>query len=405
MAPPVGPGVGDQFPGRADGVRGSARDRLMKVSRALTKPSDPVVKVWDVAYIRFQKPDLGSMERYLRDFGLHLSARTADTIYMRGAGPTHHIYIAERGRRSQYLGLGFAAADRTDLERIATVPGASKIHASPEPGGGQRVVLQDPSGFRVDVVWGMEELPELPIRPPLPVNGPKHKVRVNRPQQTLIGPAGVYRLGHVVLQSLEFFKTAAWYMNNFGLVPSDVLLLENHEPAVVFLRCNRGRVLTDHHTLVVSSGIQNALDHCAFEVPDLDAVANGAQWLQHQGWRQSWGVGRHVLGSQIFDYQHDPFGTTMEHFADGDVFDEDYATGFHRLDKQGLYQWGPDLPKSFGAPSITPAKAVRLLTALAGRGEASLARLSNLKKAMEAPARPWLGRSRRGTRARWPSTS
>lgn len=378
---------------------------MMDYELSFTKPHDPIIKIREVAYVRFRKPDLVSMEGYLRDFGLHLSARTADAIYMRGAGPTRHIYIAEKGNRSEYLGLGFLAADRTDLQRIATVPGASEVHASLEPGGGERVVLRDPGGFRVDVVWGMEELPELPIRPPLPLNTAKHKVRANRPQQALIGPAEVYRLGHVVLRTLEFFKTTAWYMKNFGLAPSDVLLLESHEPAVVFLRCNRGKALSDHHTLVVSSGAHNAFDHCAFEVQDLDAVANGAQWLQSKGWRQSWGIGRHLLGSQIFDYQYDPFGTTMEHFADGDVFDEDYPTGFHRLDRQGLYSWGPDLPKRFVDQSMTPAKAVGLLKALVGGGETSLARLLSLKKALDAPARPWMHRSRRRRRAPWPSTS
>jgi hypothetical protein len=367
---------------------------MMDYAFVLTKPHDPVIKIRDIAYIRFRKPDLGSMEGYLRDFGLYLSARTAGAIYMRGTGPTHHVCIAEKGHRSEYLGLGFLAADRSDLDRIATVPGASEVHESSEPGGGKRVVLRDPAGFRVDVVWGMKELPELPIRPPLPFNTLKHKVRVNRPQQALIGSAEVYRLGHVVLQALEFCKTAGWYMKNFGLIPSDVLVLENREPAVVFLRSDRGKALADHHTLVVSAGIHNALEHCAFEVQDLDAVANGAQWLQSKGWRQVWGIGRHLLGSQIFDYQCDPFGTTMEHFADGDVLDEDYPTGVHRLDKQGLYQWGPDLPRSFIDQSMNPAKAVGLLKLLTGRGETSLARLLSLKKAMDAPARPWMGRPR-----------
>jgi hypothetical protein len=375
------------------------------VTRRIAKPVDPMIKVLDVAYVRFRKPDLRLMERYLLDFGLHLAARTAEAIYMRAAGPTHHVYIAESGRRSEYLGLGLLAAERADLERIASVPGASKLHASPEPGGGERVVLTDPNGFRVDVLWGMDELPALPLRPPLPVNTLTRKARPNRPQQALSGPAEVYRLGHVVLQTLEFFATADWYMKSFGLLPSDVLVLDNREPAVVFLRCDRGPMLTDHHAIVVSIGIENAFDHCAFEVQDVDAVANGAQWLQRQGWQQSWGVGRHLLGSQIFDYQYDPFGTTMEHFADGDVFDQNYPTGVHRLDKQGLYHWGPDMPKRFTDQPMTPRKAVRLLKALGGRGELSLARLMSLKKSMDPPARPWMDKRRRRRSATWPSTS
>ena len=141
----------------------------MDSALSFTRPADPVIKIRELAYVRFRKPDLATTERYLLDFGLHPSARTTDGIYMRGTGPVHHLYTAEKGTRSEFLGLGFLAADRSDLELVRTVPGASAVHESPEPGGGARVVLRDPSGFRVDVVWGMQELPELPMRPPLPV--------------------------------------------------------------------------------------------------------------------------------------------------------------------------------------------------------------------------------------------
>ncbi|OGL20405.1 MAG: hypothetical protein A3F92_11040 [Candidatus Rokubacteria bacterium RIFCSPLOWO2_12_FULL_71_22] len=370
----------------------------MQDGNPLTPPRDPIIKVRDVAYVRFRKPDLAVMQDYLRDFGLAPSARTDEALYMRGASPMHHVYIVERGKRSEYVGLGFLAADEADLARIAAVPGASAVHESPEPGGGARVVLRDPAGFSVDVVWGMRELAALPLRPALPFNTAAQKARVNRPRQAWVGPAEVHRLGHVVLQTVEFSRTTAWYMANFGLLPSDVLLLHDHAPVVVFLRCHRGTVPTDHHTLVVSAGIHNGLDHCAFEVQDLDAVANGAQWLQSRGWRQSWGVGRHLLGSQIFDYQLDPYGTTMEHYADGDVLDAAYPVGFHRFDKQGLYHWGPDLPARFIDQSMTPAKALGLLKVLTGGGETSLARLRGLKKALDTPARPWMGRARRRAR-------
>lgn len=42
--------------------------------------------------------------------------------------------------------------------------------------------------------------------------------------------------------------------------------------------------------------------HSSFEVHDMDIQALGHQWLKNKGYELEWGVGRHVLGSQIFDY-------------------------------------------------------------------------------------------------------
>ena len=39
------------------------------------------------------------------------------------------------------------------------------------------------------------------------------------------------------------------------------------------------------------------------------------------------GIGRHVLGSQIFDYWKDPWGHVLEHFTDGDLLNADAETG------------------------------------------------------------------------------
>lgn len=42
--------------------------------------------------------------------------------------------------------------------------------------------------------------------------------------------------------------------------------------------------------------------HSSFEVHDFDIQSLGHQWLREKDYDLVWGVGRHVLGSQIFDY-------------------------------------------------------------------------------------------------------
>lgn len=48
---------------------------------------------------------------------------------------------------------------------------------------------------------------------------------------------------------------------------------------------------------------------------DFDIQSLGHQWLRDKGYDLVWGVGRHVLGSQIFDYWWDRSGFVLEHYG------------------------------------------------------------------------------------------
>jgi hypothetical protein len=87
-----------------------------------------------------------------------------------------------------------------------------------------------------------------------------------------------------------------------------------------------------------------AFNHAAFEVTGFDDLMRGHSHLKHQKREAAWGVGRHILGSQIFDYWRDPWGHELEHWTDGDVFtaaDESGKASFRDLLS---VQWGPAHP-------------------------------------------------------------
>jgi len=73
----------------------------------------------------------------------------------------------------------------------------------------------------------------------------------------------------------------------------------------------------------------------------------GHEWLQEQNYHLAWGVGRHIYGSQIFDYWFNPDGFMMEHYSDGDLVNKNIATGHHPAGPSSLYQWGPRPPEHF----------------------------------------------------------
>jgi hypothetical protein len=116
------------------------------------------------------------------------------------------------------------------------------------------------------------------------------------------------------------------------------------EAVGAFMRLDRGAQPTDHHTLFLLGTGKPAFHHAAFEVLDLDDLMAGHAHLAAKTRQPYWGVGRHLLGSQIFDYWRDPWGHTVEHWTDGDVFDASW--GSHRASVEELFgvQWGPKLP-------------------------------------------------------------
>ena len=65
-----------------------------------------------------------------------------------------------------------------------------------------------------------------------------------------------------------------------------------------------------------------------------DAVGMGQRVLRDRGWKHAWGIGRHILGSQIFDYWQDPWGDKHEHYCDGDLFTADQPTGVHPVSRE-----------------------------------------------------------------------
>lgn len=358
----------------------------------------PVVKAHALAHLRLTRRDLAKAERYFIDFGLHVAARTERAVYLRGLLPQHHCVIIERGEHDRFKALGIAVGSETDLYALAATRGG-QVELSTEPGAGQVLRLVDPAGFAVEVMYGVAALPELRQREPRLANLPLDKRRINTPQPTLIGPAEVYRLGHAVMTRQEFAKNANWYVETFGMIASDVEVLDTREPVLAFLRFDQGAVPSDHHSIVVAAGPDDGYGHAAFETLDIDSLGTGAEWLQQRGWVKSWGIGRHVLGSQMFCYHLDSSGFEVEHYADGDVFDADVPTRYHEAGVSGLYLWGPELPQHFIDVEMNPARLARVIGGLRTREDFSLPQLMAMKKAYTARPRPWSGKPFRKPRA------
>ncbi len=366
----------------------TAAERAAPGSVKVELDGESIIKADDIAYILFTKPNLDLQQNFLEDFGLKVAQRSDDALYMKGFGPSPYFYVAQKANESRFLGTGYAVKTRGELETLSRETGLP-IEAVDGPGGGQRVRLTDPSGYIVDVVYGRREVTEQETRrQPLPINTPWEKGRVNQGQRTPTEPAPVQRLGHCVMMSKDFMTSAKWYMKHLGVFPSDVQCTADGTPVLAFMRLNRGSELADHHTVVVMQGPEEKYLHSAYETLDVDSIGQGQQFLKWKGWTHFWGIGRHILGSQIFDYWLDPYGDEVEHYADGDMFDENYPTQYHLLDRGGLWQWGDDVPDAI-RPKLTLKDLMSLLGGWLTKS-IDFTTLGKIKTILDRPPRPWL---------------
>jgi hypothetical protein len=312
--------------------------------------------------MRYQHPDLSEITTFLRDFGMTAAKKTNTQRWYRGYGPDQYVYYAQQGPK-KFLGGTFEVTSYAELEKASAIPGSTPItEVTDAPGGGHLVTLHDPEGFPINLMYGQTPretsgpMPEI-----LSTNYEEHKPRVAAFRRFKPGPAAVHRLGHYGLCVNDFPTQLQWYTRTFNFAPTDFLYIDNPDSSTstspdsppskldvaVFLHIDTGTSYTDHHTFFMASAAKSHVHHCSFEVHDFDAQNLGHEWLAAKGYTSVWGVGRHILGSQIFDYWWDTTGNMVEHYADGDLVNEDTPVGWGAAGDESLAVWGPEVPRWF----------------------------------------------------------
>ncbi|MBX7435130.1 VOC family protein [Mycobacterium sp. Y57] len=349
------------------------------------RSKNPVIKVHDLAWLEFEKPDLMQAATFAHDFGFGIALQTPTELHLRGAGVGAPCVIIRRANRSRFVGVTFTAQDAADVAKLAKAT-STRPRPLPDALGGIAVELRDPTGLPVRVASGMHQLAALPSQTPHDFNFGAELHRTNATQRPPHQPATVERLGHVVLETNRYQEALDWYLDHLGLIVSDFMYYAGQRergPVMSFIRCDRGQTPADHHTLAMTLGPRNRYVHSAYQVCDLDALAAGGEYLKNRGYRRSWGIGRHILGSQLFDYWRDTDGFLVEHFSDGDMFDNTLEPGWAPMSASGLVQWGPPPTKDFLGTALrreTLDDLKAIVGALRDDNEFDLTRLRGLLK-------------------------
>jgi len=125
------------------------------------------------------------------------------------------------------------------------------------------------------------------------------------------------RLAHTVLNSDKVDVSQKFMENVFDFCLSD------RTKIMAFMRCN-----DDHHSIAFGDTDNNALNHIAFLMPDLDSVMRGGGRLKDNGFPIAWGPGRHGPGNNAFNYFVGPFDLVVEYTSEVQQIDDSYKARY-----------------------------------------------------------------------------
>jgi catechol 2,3-dioxygenase-like lactoylglutathione lyase family enzyme len=276
--------------------------------------------------------DLSAAEDFFtRVWRLSVADRSGDAVYLRAAETGHPVLSLHKAATTTLRDITFRANSAEDLERVAAATtAASGTIVSPaapvaEPGGGIGLTIKDPHGRLLRVVHGGRSTGDA---------GDSH----DRP----------LRLAHVVLNCRDVPVAQRFFETVLGF------RLIDRTRALAFMNCNR-----DHHSIALADADNDALNHIAFLMPDLESVMRGGGRLKDAGYAIEWGPGRHGPGNNAFNYFVGPGGVVVEYTAEVEQVDDTYRVG--TPDKWGwpagrFDHWGIS-----AAPSARLKEAQRLV--------------------------------------------
>lgn len=262
-------------------------------------------------------PDLEIGRAFYETFGLEMRASGNDYVFRCPGRDQDQIRLMQGPKKKlSYIALG---TNEAGMETLLRKLREMNVPLQPAPfdlpfGG---VWFQDPHGDWLNVqVAEPAPVTTSNIAPEINAHGRYRRIGERACDvSTRNKRARPLRLGHLIKFSPDVPASTAFYTEVLGLKVSDKSL-----DILSFLR---GAAGGDHHMVAFAKSTHTGLHHLSFEVADLDEIEIGAQTMIRAGYQDSFGLGRHVGGSNYFHYLRDPWGSLIEYFWDIDVIPED----------------------------------------------------------------------------------
>jgi catechol 2,3-dioxygenase-like lactoylglutathione lyase family enzyme len=291
----------------------------------------------------FAVPDLAVAQKFYETFGLLVKKEGARLDLYTFGNPHCWGSIFQGGDRKllQFVRMGIFSGDEAAFCERAQKAGVGTIPhplSKDLPGGDGGLWVKTPDGVPMQLVVAPKVSPSAPTQPtPVPTVSPGQGAAPSRRKLTPVRPRN---LSHILMFSPDVPRMVAFCESMLGLRLSD-----RNADVIAFCHTPHG---CDHHLVAFAKSNAAGLHHTSWDVGSFDEVGQGAEQMRRAGWGKGWGVGRHVLGSNYFNYVEDPWGSFCEYSAGIDFISPnlDWPAADHPSE-DSFYVWGPDAPENF----------------------------------------------------------
>jgi catechol-2,3-dioxygenase len=290
--------------------------------------------IHSIDHFGLQVPDLAVARSFYEAFGLDVRPEGAGLgIYAKNNDHCWSRVVLASAKQLRYLSFGIYAEDEAALHADLDAKGVTRIAAlSGAPEGG---------------IW-IEGFDGLPLHIQVSTKcSPDDKTAFENVSSKAGTSGAVFNsaapkthprhLSHFAIFTTDVIAATAWYENMLGLRLSD-----GSGPVVAFLHGAHG---SDHHLLALVGSSHRGMHHSSWDVGSFQEVGLGSAQMFRAGYKEGWGVGRHVLGGNYFYYARDPWGSYCEYSADIDYIPADCVwPSAQHAPEDSFYLWGPDVP-------------------------------------------------------------
>jgi catechol 2,3-dioxygenase-like lactoylglutathione lyase family enzyme len=268
-------------------------------------------------YVALSVPDIEAGRRFYTTMGLEARSEGGHVVFRcPGRAQDQLRLIPGAGKGIAWVCWG---TQRDELAATARrLEGAGiELLDRPECAPPDGLWFRDPDGILVNVKVA-DEAPQ--TRPAVEINNPGQPyarlARRGAPDRDV--DARPRKLGHLLKFSTDINRDARFYTKLLGMKLSDRI----GDSLALFLRCAGD---SDHHTLAIASSEAPGLHHLSWEMGNLDQLQICAERMLAAGYKDAWGPGRHIYGSNYFHYVRDPWMSLNEFYWDIDFIPENAA--------------------------------------------------------------------------------
>lgn len=281
-------------------------------------------------------PDISTVQHFTENFGLSLSPK--GHYWALSARDAHEWARISEAKQKQtlYISLNCYPEDFAGLQSQILANGGT-AHPPCETGPQDGFWFTDPHDQLFHLQAGSKTMPDSKSQPvPLPTK-PGVAAAPTRTQVQRVQPI---RLAHLLLFTPCVNTSVAFFEQALGLLVAD-----RSGDGVAFMYARYG---CDHHLLALAKSTGIGLHHSSWDVANINEIGVGAEHMRNNGYPHQWGLGRHVLGSNYFNYIQDADGFWWEYNVEIDYVPAGttWASGDYRPE-ESLYLWGPVLPEDF----------------------------------------------------------